>query len=200
VRRAALLTLAAATLAAGCGGSNTLSKGDANAFAQDKLTLEDDVGAIGAIDGDPAEARRLIRSVTKTLAIYQRFKAAGESAGGSVGSNFTAGAGEKALELIEKDVPSLGIGRNDSLGVEGLDDTAVRAYFRYAVRDPRRALRGPAAEHVRDMLNDVQDASPSTKVPTLHNRTVASVLNESAAAIAPYWPDLAARLRVKAKK
>lgn len=200
MRRLILLGLAVAAFAAGCGGSDTLSKGDANGFAADRLDLADDVRSIEAIDSDPAEARRLIKSVTKTLVLYKRFKKAGEAAGGSIGSNFTAGAAQKSLELIERDVPSLGIGRNDALGVDGLDTTALRAYFRYAVKDPRRALHGPAAEHVRDMLNDVEDASPDTKVPTLHNRTVASVLRESAASMLPYWPDLAARLQAAAKK
>jgi hypothetical protein len=199
LRRLVVLSLAAGVLAAGCGGSNTLSKGDANGFASDRLDLADDVRSIEAIDGNPAEARRLIKSVSKTLVLYERFKKAGEAAGGSIGSNFTAGAAQKSLELIERDVPSLGIGRNDALGVDGLDTTALRAYFRYAVKDPRRALHGPAAEHVRDMLNEVESASPDTKVPTIHNRTVASILNESAASMLPYWPDLAARLRAKAK-
>jgi len=199
VKRVLLVGLASAALAAGCGGSDTLSKGDANGFAADRLDLADDVRSIEAIDADPAEARRLIKSVSKTLVLYERFKKAGEAAGGSIGENFTAGAAKKSLELIERDVPSLGIGRNDALGVDGLDTTAVRAYFRYAVKDPRRALHGPAAEHVRDMLNDVGDASPDTKVPTIHNRTVASVLKESAASMLPYWPDLAARLRAGAK-
>jgi hypothetical protein len=44
------------------------------------------------------------------------------------------------------------------------------------------------------------DTNALAEVPTLHNRTVASVLRESAASMLPYWPDLAAQLQAAAKK
>ena len=68
----------------------------------------------------------------------------------------------------------------------------------YAVSDPPRALRGPLTDHVRSMLIDVEDASPSTKVPTLHDQSVKQVLGSTAAALRPFYPDQAARLRAKA--
>jgi hypothetical protein len=54
------------------------------------------------------------------------------------------------------------------------------------------------SDHVRSMLIDVEDASPSTKVPTLHGQTVKQVLDSTAAALQPYYPDQANRLRGQA--
>ena len=54
------------------------------------------------------------------------------------------------------------------------------------------------SDHVRSMLIDVEDASPSTKVPTLHDHTVKQVLDSTAAALQPYYPDQANRLRGQA--
>ena len=53
------------------------------------------------------------------------------------------------------------------------------------------------SDHVRSMLIEVEDASPSTKVPTLHDQTVKRVLDSTAAALQPY-PDQANRLRGQA--
>jgi hypothetical protein len=185
----------AAVLLAGC-GSSSLEEGEANSLKADQLTLKDDVGAIQAIDGDKAEAKRLVDSIAKTIVLYDRFQKAGEKIGGANGAAFTQGAGEKALDLIARDVPSIVIGREPS--PTGLDSAAAKNYIRYAVSDPRRALRGPVTDHVRSMLNDVEDASPDTKVPTLNNETVKQVLNATASSLRPYYPDQAARLRAKA--
>jgi outer membrane murein-binding lipoprotein Lpp len=187
----------AAALVAGCGGSNKLSEGDANSLQADKETLADDVQAIAAIDGNKAEAKRLVRSVEKTIVLYERFRKIGESVGGATGGSFSQGAGEAALRLIAKDVPSIVIG-GSSQSPTGLDAKATKVYLRYAASDPRRALRGPVTEHVRSMLLDVEDASPDTNVPTLHNQTVEQVLSRTAASLQPYYPDQAAQLRAKA--
>jgi hypothetical protein len=193
-----LLIAAAAPLAvaAGC-GTDKLDTGDANSLQADKKTIDDDVQAIQAIDGDRAEARRLVNSITRTLVIYERFQKAAQGAGGAIGSSLQQGAGEQALSLIAKDVPSIVIGGSSS-SPTGLDTAATKAYIRYAASDPRRALRGPVTDHVRSMLIDVQDASPDTKVPTLHDQTVKQVLDAAAGELQPYWPDQAARLGAKA--
>ena len=191
-----LIPAVAALLAAGC-GTDKLDTGDANSLQADKKTIDDDAQAIEAIDSDKAEARRLVNSIARTLVIYQRFQKAAQGAGGSIGSSLQQGAGDEALSLIAKDVPSIVIGGSSS-SPTGLDTAATKAYIRYAASDPRRALRGPVTDHVRSMLIDAQDASPDTKVPTLHDRTVKQVLDAAAGELQPYWPDQAARLRAKA--
>jgi hypothetical protein len=182
---------------AGCGGAGALDQGDANSLQADKKTLDDDVQAIQAIDGDKAEAHRLVNSVARTLVIYQRFQKAAKDVGGSIGSSFQQGAADEALRLVARDVPSIVIGGSSS-SPTGLDNAATRAYIRYAETNPRRALRGPVTDHVRSMLIDVEDAGPGTKVPTLHGQTVKQVLDATAGELQPYWADQAARLRATA--
>jgi hypothetical protein len=199
MRPLALLAACAATaLVAGC-GSDALDHGDANSLQADKETLGDDVKAIAGIDGDKAEAKRLVNSLAKTIVIYERFQKVAQSVGGDTGTSLDQGAGEEALRLIARDAPSIVIG-GSSESPTGLDTKATRAYIRYAASDPRRALRGPVTDHVRSMLIDVEDASPSTTVPTLHDQTVKQVLDATAAALQPYYPDQAARLRAKADR
>jgi len=188
---------AVALAVAGCGGADELDKGNANSLEADKATLTDDVQAIAAIDQDKAEAKRLVNSIAKTIILYQRFQKVAESVVGNTGNSLNEGAGEEALRLIAKDVPSIVIG-GSSESPTGLDTKATRTYIRYAASDPRRALAGPVSDHVRSMLIDVEDASPSTKVPTLHDHTVKQVLDSTAAALQPYYPDQANRLRGQA--
>src|SRR5919108_129915 len=131
----------AAALVAGCGGSNKLSEGDANSLQADKETLADDVQAIVSIDGNKAEAKRLVRSVEKTIVLYERFRKIGESVGrapGAVGgrdqlrgveAHAVIGAGQardrllhqRAPEVVDAPAKRLGGGVQPHLDPAGLD-------------------------------------------------------------------------------
>jgi hypothetical protein len=166
LRRLALLLLVAAGLA-GCGGTATLDKDDANALKASRAELDNALDTTESIRTSKAEARRLVREV-------RRLK---------------RNLSQDNLRKLEELVPSLVAGHPAKL-----DESATRAFLGYATSVPAKALRGPVKHEVDEIDNALGDADPDTKIPTLDDQSAEAYLKEAAGDVRALWPDLAKRL------
>jgi hypothetical protein len=188
---AAILAIAAAGLSA-CGGAPTLSKDDADLVAVNRTDLSRAIETTRKIAADPAQARHLATSVTRTLAAYGALKGAAKKSGapGQFQSAFGKGLAQGALQGIGKDVPSL---VDDPSAPSVLVPSYARAFIAKAVKRPLAALHAPAADATSGLIRNLASRSGDTKLPSSGD-TAASVLRGAAVESAPYWPDLSRRL------
>jgi hypothetical protein len=192
--RRLLIAASAAALLAGCGGPAKIDKGDANVLEASREDLDDAIRTEEALRTDPAEARRLVRELTRRLGIsvsvLERFKTGNPR----LDKELQRGAAIGAVQSIEELVPSLVVGRTDRGGVIGLDEDAIRDFSRYARSDPSRALYGSAKEEVGTIVSAIKGADPDSEISTLHGQTAAAYLRQAERNIRPIWPKLARRL------
>jgi hypothetical protein len=181
---------AACLLAAGC-GSTKLEEGDANEVVAARHDLHRAVATTRELE-DPARARALVRSVSRTLGAYQALRGAGRSLGSELNSSFNQGLAQGALDEVAKDVPSLVIG-GPGLG-GSLDVATTKDFLRYARAKPPRAIHGPASFAVRELTTTLDGKPAGASAPALHGIDADDLLRSAAAEARPLWPDLAARL------
>lgn len=192
--RPVLIAVAAATLVAGCGGPAKIDRGDANVLEAAREDLDDAVDTEETLRTDPAEARRLVREVRRRLGISVALLKNLKTGNPKYDKALQAGSVAGALHSIEEVVPSLVVGRSDRGGAAGLDEDAVRDFFRYARSDPSRALHGPAADEVGTIVSTIRGADPGSKISTLRGLTANAYLREAERDTRPIWPDLARRV------
>ena len=92
---------------------------------------------------------------------------------------------ESSRAQVEQNAPSL---------AAGSDRRTIADFVRYALSEPGRALRRPAAEEVGTIVRLLEDAGKDTKIAALDGITAERFLREVAGDIRPLWPDLARRL------
>ena len=92
---------------------------------------------------------------------------------------------ESSRAQVEQNAPSL---------VAGSDRRTTRDFVRYALSDPPRALRRPAAEEVGSIVRLLEAAGKDSKIAALDDISAERFLREVAGDIRPIWPDLARRL------
>ena len=173
--------LAALTLA-GCGGSPSLSKGDANQVKADRADLRQAIMTTQTLVTSPGEARRLVGSVTRTLAVYGALKTAvsGPGAPSQFQSDFSKGLAKGAVQSIANDVPSLVVGGATS--PVGVSEAAVRGFVANAVDHPEAALHAPAADAVNGLADYLEVDLTADRPVVIRYELKAGVLVEAARA------------------
>ena len=180
--RAALVALAAAVAAVGCGAPDELSQPDGRKLATARERLDDAIDTEETLRTSKVEARRLTRRV-RTLV-----------SDGSFESPRLDEFGIARLGLLREVVPSLVV-LNAKGSPRALDRPATAAFLRFAERDAPRALLRPARAQVDVMVKTIADgdAGADTEIPIV-GESAAAYLREAERDLKPIWPALAERL------
>ena len=181
--RAALVALAAAVVATGCGAPEELSESDGRMLAAARERLDDAIDTEETLRTSKVEARRLRRRVRALVS------------DGSFESQRLDEFGIARLGLLREVVPSLVV-VNQRGSPRALDRPATAAFLRFAERDAGRAMLRPARAGVEAIVEGIErgDAGEDTKIPRV-GKTAADFLRETERDVSPIWPALAERLR-----
>ena len=180
--RAARVALVAAVAVAGCGAPDELSESDGRTLAAARERLDDAIDTEETLRTSKVEARRLRRRVRALVS------------DGSFESKRLDEFGIARLGLLREVVPSLVI-VDERGSARALDRPATAAFLRFAERDARRAMLGPARDQVEAIVETIEDADAGadTKIPVAGG-TAGGFLRETERDVRPVWRSLAERL------
>jgi hypothetical protein len=188
-RRGLAPAILAGLLLFGCGAPEELSREDAQRLGAAAERLDDAIDTHETLRTSRAEARRL-RSKVQTIV-----------SGGAFEAKRLDEFGLAALGELRMIVPSLVFTDREGTAIR-LDRAATRAFLRFAVSDPGRALGGPARREVEaiERVLDDSEADGATRVPRVArlaaaDRTVADLLRRLERDLRPIFPRLANSMR-----